>query len=108
MDTEVKAIMQGIASSIEMDLRREYQCNQLEIGGIVSADCIRGFKGSFYYSMIMVLLKYYSGQNRNAIDRFIESIDDIKEMKMDEIKNKRAEKIYDDFQKVYKPEKSDM
>ncbi len=101
MTTENKGSMQGIATGLEISLRNEYRSAQGGLGGIITADYIRAFKGSFYYCMVMVLSRYYFDQNVNAIDKFIEKISDIKEMKMDDIENKRAENIYDEFNKVH-------
>lgn len=102
METENKGIMQGIAGSIEITLRAEFGIKERGgLGGIIDADSIRAYMGAFYYCMAMALLKHYSETNSSMVDKFIEEIDDIKELKMDEIINKRAQQIEEAFRKVY-------
>jgi len=71
MEIENKGKMQGIAVSLEMALRNEYKCERYGLGGIANSDAIRINKGSFYYSMIIVLLKNYADTNSNLINDFI-------------------------------------
>ncbi len=102
MEIENKGIMQGIAVGLEMTLRSEFGVKERGgFGGIIDADSIRAYRGAFYYCMAMALLKYYSEANSSVVDKFIEDIDDVKEVKMDEIKNKRAQQIEEAFNKVY-------
>ena len=102
MDNENKGIMQGIAHGLEQTLRNEYHCDRYGVGGIINSDWIRNQRGAFFYCMVMALVKYYSTESASLIDKFIEDIDEIKEMKMDEIENSVAENIYSDFHIVHK------
>jgi hypothetical protein len=96
--------MQGIAIHIEMFLRKEYKIKRDGFDNIVHANFIRYKKGAFYYCMAMILIKFYSGSEDNSkmIDEFINSIDDIRELKLEEIKDKKADQIVKKFDKVYK------
>jgi hypothetical protein len=102
MNIENKGIMQGIAAGLEIMLRTDYLCDRGGVGGIIDSDWIRNERGAFFYCMVIALLKYYSPESANQIDEFIEEINEIKDNKMDEIENKVAEKIYNDFHKVHK------
>jgi len=102
MNIENKGIMQGIAAGLEIMLRTEYLCDRGGVGGIIDSDWIRNERGAFFYCMVMALIKYYSTESASQIDKFIEGIDEIKDKEMDEIENKVAEEIYNDFHKVHK------
>jgi len=96
--------MQGIAIHIEMFLRKEYKIKRDGFDNIVHANFIRYEKGAFYYCMAMILIKFYSDSEDNSkmIDEFIISLDDIRELKLEEIRDKRADQIVEQFDRVYK------
>jgi hypothetical protein len=102
METKIKGMpLQGIAGFIETMLRSEYGIKERGgLGGIIDANHIRNYKGAFYYCMAMALIKYYSDANSGIVDKFINDIDDIKEMNLNEIKDKRALEIQEYFSKV--------
>lgn len=107
MNVEDKGIMQGIAHGVEGYLRRAYKCNEFDLGEIVTANHIRNYKGAFYHCMAMVLIKYYSAAP-DLVDAFVNDIDAVKEIKMDEIDNEEAKRIYLKFQEVIKTVKNEL
>ena len=94
------ARMQQYAIGLEHDLCKEYECERFGIGGIANSDHIR--RVGFYHSMAMVLVKYYYGDNREKIDRFLDSTSYYAGKRMDDIKLEEVEKILDEYNELYK------
>lgn len=93
------AKMQQYAIGLEDDLCREYECERFRIGGIANSDHIR--RVGFYYSMAMVLVKYYHGHNREKIDKFLSDISYYAGKRMDDIELEEMEKILDEYNELY-------
>jgi len=94
------AKFQSYACSIEHDLRAEYNCDRMGIGGIANSDHVRG--GGLYHCLAMVLVKYYYGENKKNIDDFIENIWDIDGKKMEDIGLEKVEEVLKKYEQVYK------
>ncbi len=94
------AKIQSYAGSIERDLRAEYNCDRMGIGGIANSDHVRG--GGLYHCLAMVLVKYYFGENKKLIDDFINEIWDIDGKTMDDIGLEKVEEVLKQYERVYK------
>ena len=101
MEIENKGMNQGTAVSLEMLLRKEYQCDRHGLGGIINSDHIRHRKGAFYHCMAMLLVKFYTKENATVIDDFLQKHDGINEKKMDEMNTEKNRQIYEELADIY-------
>lgn len=94
------ARMQQYAIGLEHDLLREYSWERFGIRVIANSDHIR--RVGFYYSMAMVLAKYYYKDNKEKIDKFLEDTSYYAGKRMDDIKLGELEKTLDKYNELYK------
>lgn len=93
---------QAYSVRIEHDLRHEYNCDRIGIGGIADSDHIRNTYGGFYHCMAMVLVKYYFEESKEIIDNFLNDNWDIAEAKLEDLQIDRIKNVLNEYEKVYK------